>query len=242
MVREGKIEVNNLDRKSLKASIRDLQDAGVNISFEKSDSDGVLVSKLSKALNDLPSPAMMAKLESIDPEKLMQIGQGDCLGLFVDLSQAECQICPDRDTCIKKYLKNLNKDFAPFKEAMVDLKTDQAAQNITEKEAEAMAKQGPKEEKKVKRVKYDAAMYVYVMDVPNTEKKGTDAHALVQDILDKSPSTLGELYKLTKKHFEYPNKDAFMNEIVMQLRKDGVLKFWEELSKDEKTAIKAAAE
>lgn len=245
-VKEGGFDTSKLDRKSVKATIATLRDAGVRIKYDKEESTDQLAVKLSQALNGLPSPEMMEKLERIDPVKLKVLnGDGACLGIFIDMTQPECQVCTDRDECVKKYISNLNGNLKMFKEAMVDMKTEAAAKNVTEEEAEAVAKKSNKGKKKG-RLKYDPKMSVYVMEIENpvNKKKEPDAHEMVESILKEVPTSLGELRKTISKHFEYEttksgNRD-FMEEIFLHLRNYGIIKLWEELSKDQQKAYKKA--
>lgn len=243
--KEGGTDSSKLDRKSLKATMHVLREAGVKVKYNKEESTEQLASNLSAALNGLPSPEMMEKLERIDPVKLKVLhGDGACLGLFVDLSQPECQVCEDRDECIQKYIKNLDGNLKMFRDAMVDQKTEAAAKSITKEEAEAVAKSLKKNEKEGnKRLKFDKSLEIYVMDVENpvSKKKEPDAYEMVKDILNKVPSTLGELRKITHTHFQYDEDRDFMEELFTQLRDYGVIKLWDELSKDQKKAYKKDA-
>ncbi len=232
-----------LDRKSLKASIFALRDAGVKVKYDKTESSDQLTARLNTALNTLPTPELVEKLGRIDPEKLKVVsGDGACLGLFIDMRQPECQICTDRDACIKQYMKNLDGNLTMFKNAMVDLKTEAIAKTVTDEDAEATVKKSKSEKDAPKRMKYDASMSIYVMDIPNpvSKKKEPDAFALIKDILDDVPTSLGALRKLVNTHFEYESDRDFMEELFKQLLDYGVVKLWDDLTGEQRRAYKAA--
>lgn len=238
---EGGTVPSKLDRKSLKATLFVLRDAGIKVKYDKEESSEQLAARLNNALQAVPSPEMLEKLEKIDPTKLKVLnGDGACLGLFVDLKQPECQVCEDRDACIRQYLKNLDGNLKMFKDAMIDSETESVAKTVTEETAEAMKKQ--KSTAPVKRMKYDKEMAIYIMDVANpiNKKKESDAYDMVQEVLDKVPSTLGELRKLVNSHFQYDSDRDFMEELFTQLLDYGIVKRWDDLDKDEKKAYKKA--
>lgn len=251
----AKLDLKNLDRKSLKAVIMELHGAGVTVKVPFGDDgqprvkkmeDHELLRAVSTAINSLPSPETIQALERIDPSKLTPLLKQDCIGIYVDLTTPECLACPDKHTCTKKFIENLKGNFKVFKDAMTDIKTEEAAKAITDEEIDTVSKKSKDKGKKVRRLKYDPRLTVFVMNVPHPEKdKKADAYEMVQAILDHAddadfaPITLEELYEIASKHFEY-TPQGMMEEFFPQLRVFGIIKLEEELTKDEREAYQAA--
>jgi len=235
-----------LDKKSLKEVLTVLNDANVpNTTYEKSESKEELAQRATAALSNLPSPKLIQKLGSIDPEKLKMLqGDGACLGLFVDLKQPECQVCTDKTACVSAYITNLNDNLSSFKDALINLKTDVHASEVSGEDMKKIKEKS--KEKKVKhvskRLAYNAETAVYVMDIANPLKasKEPEAHAVIASVLKRVPTTLGEIRSLLEKQHQlvYDSDREFMEEMIEQLRDYGVVLLWTDLTKTQRQQYK----
>lgn len=240
-------DVRAMDRKTLKGVIADLKGAGVDIKFSKTDDDPTLQRKVNEALAGLPSPEILHKLERVNPQKLAQIvGQKDCLGIFVDLTAAECLICSDKQECVKEYLKNLSGNFKMLDAALDDVKTEEQAKQVPKEVINAVAKKAKKAAKekepqqRIKPITYNPKTAVYVMDVENPNKEDSEAYAAVQAVLDQVPGTMLELRECVASEYVWESDEDFIEECVGQMRQIGVIKLHDDLTAEELAAYEEA--
>jgi len=244
------MEVTKMDRKSLKATIAQLRAAGVDIEYKKADDDGTLARKVNDALVKIPSPEMIATLETIDPAKLSTVLQKDCLGLFVDMRSVNCLMCTTQAECVKEYLANLKGNFSVFKDAMIEIKVEEAAEEIEEEEIAAVAEKTKKADKKAKAaapetgkvsaIVWKAKRRIFVMDVANPNDEDDDVYSTVQAILDEVPSTMSELREIVQREWEYDDDAKFVNDWIIGIRDIEIIKFESDLTEDERAALVAA--
>lgn len=216
-----------MDRSALKAVVSQLKDMGSDIKVFKSDTDEGLQKKVNEALQKLPAPDMLKKLESIVPDKLVSVLKRDCIGLFIDLSDVSCVRCPDNGACAKQFIQNL-------KTGLKTIAIDKAvAEPAVEKKA-AKAKIAPV-------TRYEADRLVFVRDVKNPNPKGDPYHDTIQRVLNDQPETLRALREIAANDFEIESDSDFMK-FVTALRdpKEGVIKLDVDLSEDNKTALRKA--
>lgn len=238
-------EVRNMDRKSLKAMAYQLTEMGVEVKVLKSDDDAALQAKVSAALNSLPSPEVLQKLETIDPEKLAPVLKKDCLGLYIDLRAAACISCPDNVTCVKEFMKNLKGNFEVFKPAMKEIEVEEQAAKITPEVAAASAKASKKTEDKTTakaapKIVWNPKRKLVVANIDNPLKKKHDAHATFQAILDElSVSTMKELRDIIERDWEVDD-EAFVEEWLHSLRENGVVKLDVDLTDTDKAELAEA--
>lgn len=205
-----------MDRKALKEIASQLKSNGVALKVLKSDSDEQLQKKVNDALHALPAPDVLAKLESIQPDKLVTVLRRDCLGVFVDLSDVSCVRCKDTTACVKEYLKNLSGGVESLKPAM-------PAAPDAEEEVE---------------LSYQPKRLVFVLNVKNPEKKGSDFYDVNQKIIDNGTDTMKAIRKIIEEEFEQTD-DEFLQTLVA-LREEGVVKFDFDLSDKDKKELRAA--
>lgn len=220
----GKPE-ETMDRSSLKAVVSQLKDMGSDIKVLKSDTDEGLQKKVNEALQKLPPPDMLKKLESIVPDKLVSVLKRDCLGIFIDLSDVSCIRCPESGLCAKTFIANLKGGLkgldAALPVAAVEKKT-------------AKAKITPV-------TRYERKRLVFVRDVKNPNPVGDPYHDTIQRVLDDQPETLGQLRVIVEQDFDIDSDGDFMK-FVTALRdpKEGVVKLDVDLSEDNKIALREA--
>lgn len=242
-------EVRNMDRKSLKATIAQLKEAGVKIEYSKQDDDDVLRRKVNDAMQAMPSPEHIKMLESIDPAKLKEVLKRDCFGIFIDVRSPSCQACPDTETCVKEYMKNLKGDFSIFKPAMQEIKAEETAALVTEddvKKATKKAKEAKAEngdgEAKVKKIKYDVDRFVAVVDFDKSKlDKEHDTYSTIKAILKEVPTTFGELREIVEREWDINGgDDGFVKDWIGTLRELGIIKLKSDLDEDEIAAYREA--
>jgi hypothetical protein len=214
-----------MDRKALKAVVSQLKDMGTDIKVFKSDTDEALQKKINEALQKLPPPNVMKKLESIVPEKLVTILKRDCIGLFIDLSDVSCVRCKDSQTCITTFLKNVKDGARDLDKAMPDPEPEKV---------EAKVKITPV-------TKYKPGRLVFVRDVKNPNPKGDDYHNTLQNVLDNQPETLQELRAIVEEDFDIDSDGQFMKFVTsMRDPKEGIIKLDVDLSEKNKTELRNA--
>lgn len=215
-----------MDRSALKVVVSQLNNMGADVKVFKSDTDEVLQKKVNEALQKLPPTAVLEKLESIVPDKLVNILKRDCIGLFIDLSDVSCVRCKDSQACVTAFLKNVKGDLADVQKALA----------------------GPNgEEKKVKKTKlapvtrYEADRLVFVRDVKNPNPKGDDYHDTFQRVLDGQPDNLEELRAIVEKDFDVESDGDFMKFVTaMRDPAEGIIKLDVDLSEKNKTELRNA--
>lgn len=205
-----------MDRKALKEVASQLKAMGADLKVLKSDSDAQLQKKVNDALHAMPAPEVLAKLESVQPDKLVTVLKRDCLGVFVDLSDPSCVRCKDNTQCVKEYLKNLSGGMESLRGAM-------PAAADADEEVE---------------LSYQPKRLVFVLDVKNPEKKGSDFYDVNQKIIDNGVDTMKAIRKIIEEEFEQTD-DEFLQTLVA-LREEGVLKFDFDLTDKDKTELRAA--
>lgn len=234
------VEINKMDRKSLKATIVELQNAGVKIEYDKKDEDDVLRRKINDAMQALPSPEMIKMLESIDPSKLKDVLSKDCFGIFIDIRSASCMACPDVESCTKEYLKNLKGDFKMFRPAMQEIKAEELAATVTEETVKASTKKAAKtnkDEPKAKKVVWDPDRFIAVVDIDiKTLDKEHDTFSTLKAIFKEVPSTFAALREIVEREWDISDDSGFVQDWVLNLRKLGYVKLEADLDDDERKA------
>ena len=209
---EPKKDHNVMSRDELKKIAKQVKEAGSDLKVLKKDDDATLQRKVNEALHGLPSAEVVKKLESIDPDKLVNVLKKDCIGLFIDLADVSCRLCGDVQTCATRYLANLKGDLGGYKRA---------------------------EYPKLPVVEWDPGARIFVLDVDNPLRKTDESYPVVQAVIDESPETLGELRKIFERDWEL--SDAEFVETLASFRDpdDGqVLKCIPDLTKDDVQQLK----
>lgn len=219
---DGRAADEAMDRPTLKSIVSQLKSAGSDIVALKSDTDAQLQAKVNEALQGLPSVDVLAKLSSIDPNKLVTVLGRDCLGIFIDLTDVSCRRCADASSCVAQFIANMRGKFSDLDGARADPPKPSAAAGLPV-------------------VKYSAGRAVFIRDVPNPNPKGDDYHDTIDAILTEEPGTLGELRAIVERDFELRSDADFMK-FVDALRdpEQGVIKLDVDLSEDEKAELRAA--
>jgi len=238
------VEVTKMDRKSLKATIAQLKEAGVNIEYDKKDEDDVLRRRINDAMQALPSPKMLSMLENIEPSKLKEVLDRDCFGIFIDIRSASCMACPDVETCTKEYLKNLKGDFKVFRPAMQEIKAEESAALVTEdqvkkatKKAKEQKNEKPSDEPKAKKVKWDPDRFIAVIDVDiKTLDKDHETYQTLKAVFKEVPGTFAELREIVEREYDLAGDESFVKDWVLGLRKLGYIKLEADLDDDERKA------
>ncbi len=215
-----------MDRSTLKSIASKLKDAGSSIKVMKNDTDADLQKKVNEAVHQLPGEEVLAKLDSIDPVKLVKVLKKDCFGIFVDFSQVECVRCADASMCVGAFIGNLRSGFVGVQSA----NTESAAVKEKAKPATVSAV-----------TRYEPGRLVFVRDVPNPNPEGDDLHDTIQRVLRDQPETLKELRDIVEQDFDLENDGDFMK-FVTALRDpaEGVLKLDVDLSDKDKAALRKA--
>lgn len=214
-----------MERGALKSIITQLKEMGSDIKALKSDTDELLQKKVNAALQQMASPEVLKKIESIVPDKLVNILKRDCLGIYIDLSDVSCVRCTDNVSCAKTFLANLKGGFADVAKALPD------------------TTEAPKVEKtKLQPVtRYEAKRLVFIRDVPNPNPVGDDYHDMLQAVLDEQPDTMGELRQIVERDFEIESDADFMKFVTsMRDPKEGIIKLDCDLSEKNKAELRAA--
>lgn len=215
-----------MDRKALKVIAAQLKEMGADLKVLKSDTDELLQKKVNEALQALPPPDVVKKLETISPEKLVTILKKDCLGVFIDLKDVSCVKCKDNEECAQKFIQNVRGGMPGLEKALPDKEPD---------------KKPEKKGKLVPVTKYNPDRLMFVRDVKNPNPKGDDYHDTIQAILDKQPETLGEMRAIVEEDFEIENDAEFMTFVTgFRDPKEGIIKLDVDLSDKDKAALREA--
>lgn len=216
-----------MDRATLKSIAAQLKQAGSPLKVLKSDSDADLQNKVDDALRNLPSAEVLKKIESIDPNKLVNVLKKSCIGVFVDFQDVSCVRCADAVSCVAAFTKNLKGGMVDVKGAISDAPVDDAPKATAAKLAPV--------------TRYDAARDIWIRDVKNPNPKGDDYHDTIERVLRNQPETLGELRAIVELDFDLDGDGDFMK-FVTALRdpREGVIKLAEDLSDEDKAALKKA--
>lgn len=249
-----KLDLRNLDRPSMKALAFDLHKAGVKVDLPF-DADGMprikgledhaLLAKLHAAIAALPTPENLKALAELDPTKLQEVLKHDCLGIMIDLRTAECQVCPDKGECAKQFVKNLRGNFRVFKEAREAIKTEEQARAVS---ADVVAAADDVAPRKIRTVKWKANMPLVVFTIDNPIDTTPDqafprrVFGAVIKMAKKQPlavTTMSRVLRVTQEYGEF-TEDSFVEELLPNLRRGGVIKLVDDLTPKEKKLYDAA--
>ncbi len=216
-----------MDRATLKGIASQLKGAGATLKVLKSDTDEALQRKVNDALKALPSAEVLKKLESIDPDKLVNVLKQDCIGIFIDLSDVSCVRCPDASKCVTRFIENLKDGMKVAQGAMAEA----AGQPEAKKEAAKLAAV----------TRYEPKRAIFIRDVPNPNPEGDDYHDTIQRVLDEEPENLGELRAIVEDDFDLEGDGDFMKFVTaMRDPKEGILKLDVDLTEENKVALRKA--
>jgi len=215
-----------MDRAALRSIVSQLKSAGGDIKVFKSDTDDVLQRRVNDAIQALPSDEVLARLEAVDPVKLVAVAKRDCLGIFVDFRDISCVRCPDAVKCASTFIANLRSGFR-------DLPDSVRSPLVATKE------EAP--EKKPGILKYDPKALVFVRDVKNPNPKGDEYHDAFQRILDEQPETMVEVKKILEEDFDFDDDSDFMK-FIAALRdpKQGLIKLVTDLTDKDRAVLRDA--
>jgi hypothetical protein len=229
----AKAAEETMDRKALKVIVAQLKDAGEDIRVLKSDTDAALQKKVNEALQKLPTPEMLKKLESVSPEQLVSVLKKDCLGIFIDLGDVSCVRCKDVTACARDFIQSLKGGMKVVDKVLVDVEGD------AKKKGDAVAVKNAKV-KRAPVTRYEPGRLVFVRDVPNPNK-GDDYEETVQAVLDEMPSDLAELREIVEREFTLDNDGDFMKFVTsMRDPDDGVIQLDVDLSEKDKEQLRKA--
>ena len=233
-----------MDRNSVKAMLEELKRGGVAVSWSRKDTDDELQEKLNQAMKALATPAVLETLERIDPAKLTAALNKDCIGLFIDLRTPVCVACPDMATCIKTYVENLKGNFTVFKDALADIKTEEAAALITDDvvpDTEPVVKKTASKLRS-KKTTYDPTRKIFFVGEKGPEDiaHDDDTLAFLTQVFDVLPETMQEFRTIVEGLYVINSDAEFVDQFITGLRSEEVLKFENELTPAERKAyIKA---
>lgn len=215
-----------MDRTSLKSIVSQLKDMGSDIKALKSDTDELLQKKVNEALQKLPAPDLLKKLETIVPEKLVSVLKRDCIGLFIDLTDVSCVRCPDAGLCARTFINNLKGGLKGIDPAL-------PSTEVVEKKVAKVAITPVS--------RYEAKRLVFVRDQPNPNPKGDPYHDTFQAVLDEQPESLSDLREIVERDFEIENDGDFMKFVTtMRDPKEGIIKLDVDLSEKNKKDLREA--
>lgn len=214
-----------MDRVSLKAIVSQLKGMGSDVKVFKSDTDDALQKKVNEALQKLPAPDMLKKLETIVPEKLVSVLKRDCLGIFIDLSDVSCVRCVDAGTCARTFISNLKTGLKGIGPALPTAAPEKKAAKVAITPV----------------TRYQRKRLIFVRDTKNPNPVGDPYHDTIDRILKDQPETLGQLRAICEQDFDIDSDGDFMT-FVTALRdpKEGVIKLDVDLSESNKAALREA--
>ena len=216
-----------MDRTALKVIASQLKEMGSDIKVLKTDTDEGLQKKVNEALQKLPTPDVLKKLESIAPDKLVDVLKRDCVGIFIDLSDVSCVKCKDAGKCAREFLQNVKGEFGDLTKVMAEPKDEKAKKAIQTKMTPV--------------TRYEEDRLVFVRDVKNPNPAGDDYHDTLQAVLDEQPGTMSELREIVARDFDVESDSDFMK-FVTTLRDpdEGVIKLDVDLSEKNKKELRDA--
>lgn len=219
-------EKETMDRGALKAIASQLKDMGSDIKVLKSDTDDQLQKKVNEQLQKMPKDEVLKKLETIVPDKLVQVLKRDCIGIFIDLADVSCIKCKDAGKCASLFLQNLKGGFSDLSKAL----------------PEKVVEEKVVEKTKIKPVsRYEGDRLVFVRDVKNPNPKGDELYDTLQAVLDEQPETLSELRAIVERDFDLDSDGDFMKFVTgMRDPVEGIIKLDVDLSEKNKKELRAA--
>lgn len=216
-----------MDRAALKAIVSQLKEMGSDIKVLKSDTDEGLQKKVNEQLHKIPTGEILKKLETVSPEKLVQVLKRDCLGIFIDLSDISCIRCKDAGKCAATFLSNVKGGMSVLAPAIPEAKND-------EKKSTEKVKLKPVS-------RYEEDRLVFVRDVENPNPVGDPYHDTLQAVLDEQPDTLGELRAIVERDFDIESDGDFMKFVAnMRDPVEGIIKLDVDLSEKNKVELRKA--
>lgn len=224
-----------IDKAVLQATVKELLSAGLHLpKTDEKSSDDVLRRAIHHGLADVNHKAasVFSKLPGEATVKLLTaLG---CVGLFVDVANADCAACPDQVSCVRSYLRGSKEDFAAaFAKAGVEAPKVEKPKNGAPKE------EAPK--KSPFQRAYKSHEPLCVLDVPNPEKKGTVEFAFVARVLsDEGPRTIGELAPIWRYYKDDGLPYPTLWEAIAHLTEAGVACTPEWLPKEIKDGLSVA--
>lgn len=225
-----------MDRPTLLSITKELKRAGADLKALKSDTDEQLQRKVNDAIQMLPSTesvnklvSVEKKLELIDPNKLTKMLKLTCFGVFIDLRDVSCVLCPDAGKCAVKFIENVREGFTVVDGVLSDTVKEEPAKTQT------------KSVKPVDPTTYVPGRPVFVRDVKNPNPKNDDYHDVIQRVLDEQPETLAEMRAIVEDEFDLEGDADFMRFVTMMRDpKEGVIKLDVDLAEKDKAALRKA--
>jgi len=223
----AKAKEETMDRSALKVIASQLKEMGSDIKVLKSDTDEQLQKKVNEQLQKMPKDDVLKKLETIVPDKLVQVLKRDCIGVFIDLADVSCVKCKDSAKCASLFLQNLKGGFSDLTKALPEKKVEEKS---------------TAEKVKLKPVsRYEADRLVFVRDVKNPNAEGDQLHDTLQAVLDEQPGTLEELREIVERDFDLDSDGDFMKFVTsMRDPNEGVIKLDVDLSEKNKAELRKA--
>jgi len=222
----AKAKEETMDRSALKVIASQLKEMGSDIKVLKTDTDDQLQKKVNEQLQKMPKDEVLKKLETIVPDKLVQVLKRDCIGVFIDLADVSCIKCKDSAKCASLFLQNLKGGFTDLTKALPD--------KVVEEKVVEKAKLKPAS-------RYEADRLVFVRDVKNPNTKGDDLYDTLQAVLDEEPTTLAELREIVERDFDLDSDGDFMKFVTaMRDPVEGVIKLDVDLSEKHKKQLREA--
>ncbi len=197
---EMKLEPSKLaDKDVLWAAVEELRKAGVKVVAEKDASVDDLRLALHGSLAALSAKTPEGKLADLPGESVLKLlAANGCMGIFIDLRNADCAACPDQARCVRAYLFNSRDDFdAVFKKAGFEA-SGKNGEAKADKKVEKKAEEPPKKSVVKSAFKSDAVIFVF--DEKNPEKPGTIEHAFAAAVLREGTMRIVELVPIWKKY------------------------------------------
>ena len=209
-VPKGNIDLSKLERKTLKAMASD-----VGATIDKDMSDDAVRSKIAEKLTGYDGTAK-AKIKA-GVEAGLKIDELDnCIGLFIDLSQAVCIACPAQSDCRKLFEEHRAGGFKVF----------EVAPKVVSADAVVAKTKETKETKETKAPKFDKEKAISivpfkkVVKLPSVKMDGQDvdnmAHkSFLRDLKEKSPTTLGTFRNVVLAHYTHAPEDKNGKSLAM---------------------------
>lgn len=208
----GNIDLRKLNRQTMKGMAKDFE-----LGYKKKWTDDELRVKLAKHMIGVDDK-VTAKIKDMDANKIEALP--DCIGVLLDLSKAICITCPAQTDCRKIFEQHRADGFKVFD----NLAPGSTQIDPTVVPATSLKKKSPLP-KPVDAFNADRKIEVYdfgkVKDLPAVKvddvqvASNMEHKALLRDLKESVPETLGEFRDVVLKHYNADEKDTDSAKLTM---------------------------
>jgi hypothetical protein len=239
------LDAADMTRRTAKRINKKMKELGVKVKpYNQTQSTEEVKQAVTIALATLSTPNVLARLNRVDPAKLLANNQ-TCLGLFPNLKSNACNVCPDNEECLDRYLENL-KAGMPLADAILKadarlIEVDSAHKSVRQLNLESikkiMAAKIGKTKVKTLKLEWQPELPIYIVSKSTMGSDDPDVKKFEKELKKEIPETLLELYTISNKYFDLEDHALFISDLFVQLRSLGLVKIDADLTDAEREIL-----